>query len=274
MRYIGGKFRIRKQLVGFMFDYIKATNCFVEPFVGSANITLSLFGDNILVAPKRIIINDFHTDLAMMWQDVYNGWEPPNSCSEEEYEALRNAESSALRGFIGHSCSFGGIWFSKYAKDNSEKEKIIKPKKYDDEVLMLDVDEFGEEPESIIQKIENRNYCLNAKSSIMKVANILRGVESVEIYNLSYEEVPIPDGSVVYCDPPYKDTAKPGSGNDFDHEKFWQWVRELSGRCQVFVSEYVAPEDFECVLEIDVELDMNREKRVERLFKYNCIMQN
>jgi hypothetical protein len=42
----------------------------------------------------------------------------------------------------------------------------------------------------------------------------------------------------------------------------------LSGRCQVFVSEYTAPEDFECVLEIDVELDMNREKRVERLFKY------
>jgi len=233
MRYIGGKFRIRKQLVDFLITNIQESNCFVEPFVGSANITLSLFDDNLFFAPKKIVINDFHTDLAMMWQAVYDGWEPPSIFTEEEYEALRNAESSALRGFVGHGCSFGGIWFSKFAKTK-----------------------------------DDRNYCLNAKNSILKVANILKGIESVEIYNLSYEEVPIPDGSVVYCDPPYIGTAKPGSGNDFDHEKFWQWARELSSRCQVFVSEYVAPEDFKCVLEINVELDMNREKRVERLFQY------
>ncbi|MCK9442127.1 MAG: DNA adenine methylase [Methanothrix sp.] len=236
MRYIGGKYRIRKQLIDYLLNYIQYTDCFVEPFVGSANITLSLFEDNPLFAPSKIIINDFHTDLAMMWQAILNGWEPPSIFTEEEYESLRNAESSALRGFVGHGCSFGGIWFSKFAKTK-----------------------------------DGRNYCLNAKNSIMKVGELLKGIEEVEVYNLSYEQVPIPNGALIYNDPPYKDTCKPGAGNDFDHEKFWQWVRELSNKCQVFTSEYSAPEDFECVLEINVELDMNRAKRVERLFKYKGI---
>ena len=236
MRYIGAKYRIRKQLIDFLLNYIEDTDCFIELFCGSCNLTLDLFESMQFWRPSKLILNDFHTDLMKMWKAVIEeGWVPPNSITEEEYEALRNAEPSALRGFVGHACSFGGIWFSKFAKTS-----------------------------------DNRNYCLNGKNSIMKIAKIL--VESntdIEIYNLSYEQVPVPDGSLVYLDPPYLNTAKPGAGNEFDHEKFWQYVRELSSRCMVFVSEYVAPEDFECVLEIPVSLDMgNRESRVERLFKY------
>lgn len=236
MRYLGGKFRIRKQLVDYLSDFFIETDCFVEPFVGSANITTWLLEDNYLFACnlKKIILNDFHSDLAMMWSELIDGkLVLPDTCTEEEYERLRNESSSGLRGFIGHSCSFGGIWFSKYAKTN-----------------------------------DNRNYCLNGKNSIMNTVKLLNRYNIV-VENKSYEEVEIPDGALVYCDPPYVNTAKPGSGNEFDHEKFWQWVRELSSRCQVFTSEYVAPEDFECVKEISVSLDMGkRENRVERLFKY------
>jgi len=234
VRYIGGKYRIRQRLIDYLTEYTQYADCFVEPFCGSLNITLSLFGDTPLFAPKKLIINDFHTDLSMMWQEIYKGWEPPSEFTEEEYEALRDAEPSALRGFIGHGCSFGGIWFSKFAKTT-----------------------------------DGRNYCLNAKNSIMKVADLLNHIEEVEIYNKSYEDISIPDGAVVYNDPPYIGTAKPGAGGEFDHEKFWQWARELSSRCQVFTSEYISPDDFECVLEIPVSLDMGkRQDRVEKLFKY------
>ena len=237
MRYIGGKYRIRKQLVDYLSEYFTETNCFVEPFVGSANITTWLLEENGLLAYKleKIILNDFHTDLAMMWNEVISGkLVLPDTCTEEEYERLRNESSSGLRGFIGHGCSFGGIWFSKFAKTN-----------------------------------DGRNYCLNAKNSIMNTVKCLKGY-NVIIENKSYEEIEIPDGALVYCDPPYKNTCKPGMGNDFNHKKFWGWIRELSKRCFVFISEYESPEDFECVLEIPVSLDMGkRENRIEKLFRYN-----
>lgn len=235
MQYVGGKYRIRKQLVDFLLDYIQNTDCFVEPFVGSANITLDLLENNLLFLPQKIILNDIHKDLILMWQAlVFEGWEPPSNCTEEEYETLKNAESSALRGFIGHSCSFSGIWFDTFAKN-------------------------GE-----------RNYCLNGKNSLIKARDIFKNFSfDLSFYNLSYEEVPIPDGSVVYCDPPYINTRSVGNFINFDHEKFWQWVRELSCKNKVFVSEYLAPEDFKSVLDINVHTDLNRAKRIEKLFIYN-----
>lgn len=272
MRYIGGKYRIRKELVDFLLDAIGNSNCFVEPFCGSCNIVYSVMADNELIAlPSefKLILNDYHKDLMMMWKAiVYDNWIPPDNCTREEYEKLRKAEPSALRGFVGHGCSFGGIWFSQFAEDKNDVIQVInKKKEYDEENLLFDLDEFGEEPEPIIKVKEKRNYCLNAKNSIMAVAACLKKYDT-ELYNKSYDELEIPDGSVVYCDPPYIGTAKPGSGNEFDHEKFWEWVRKVSLKNQVFVSEYVAPDDFESVYEINVELDMNREKRTERLFKY------
>lgn len=57
---------------------------------------------------------------------------------------------------------------------------------------------------------------------------------------LDYRKVPIPDGSVVYCDPPYKGTQK--YIHEFDHEVFYQWA--LSRPFPVFISEYNMPDDF------------------------------
>jgi len=64
--------------------------------------------------------------------------------------------------------------------------------------------------------------------------------------SLSYESVPILPNSVIYCDPPYADTA--GYTRSFDHDKFWQWVRTSPHR--IFVSEYTAPPDMKVVMAI------------------------
>lgn len=68
----------------------------------------------------------------------------------------------------------------------------------------------------------------------------------------SYDEVDIPDGSLVYCDPPYAKTASYASNSEggFDHGKFWQWVRDKSKTCSVYVSEETAPDDFYSILDI------------------------
>lgn len=88
---------------------------------------------------------------------------------------------------------------------------------------------------------------------------------NIECFNLSYEQVDIPENSVVYCDPPYKGTSSYIS--DFDHVKFYQWCR--NNPYLIFVSEYNMPDDFfemaqwnkTCTLAAN-----NRTKTVEKLF--------
>ncbi len=74
----------------------------------------------------------------------------------------------------------------------------------------------------------------------------LQRLQQLELTSLSYEQVPILPNSVIYCDPPYKGTAE--YLNKFDHDKFWQWVREQKN--PVFVSEYQAPQDIKTIIAI------------------------
>lgn len=66
----------------------------------------------------------------------------------------------------------------------------------------------------------------------------------LESYSMDYQDVPIPDGAVVYCDPPYKGTNVYGkSGKQtFDHERFYEWC--LTRDFPVFISEYQMPDGF------------------------------
>lgn len=92
----------------------------------------------------------------------------------------------------------------------------------------------------------------------------LKGNRQVTPSNLDYREVPIPENSVVYCDPPYEGTT--GYGNKFDHAAFWEWAR--SREFPVFVSERSAPEDFAAVLEYSKQARFNKTSgwRKEGLF--------
>lgn len=78
--------------------------------------------------------------------------------------------------------------------------------------------------------------------------------------------------SVIYCDPPYQGTTQYGAVNSFNWEKFWDWCRSQSmAGNKIFVSEYKAPDDFDCVLEIETKLDVRTKDgkqptRTERIF--------
>lgn len=61
------------------------------------------------------------------------------------------------------------------------------------------------------------------------------GFRNMKITNLSYEEVEIKPGAVIYCDIPYEDTAT-YQEDGFDHRKFEQWF--INNPNPVFVSSY------------------------------------
>ena len=90
-----------------------------------------------------------------------------------------------------------------------------------------------------------------------------------ESYSMDYQDVPIPDGAVVYCDPPYKGTDAYGiSGKQaFDHERFYEWC--LTRDFPVFVSEYRMPggfSDIASTTRADSMCAAGSVKRTEKLF--------
>ena len=184
------------------------------------------------------IANDKHKYLISMWKELQNGWQMPNNISEEEYKYIKDHkdENPALTGFVGFGLSYSGKWFGGYCRG-----------------------------------AKGRNYCLNAKNSNNK---ILKNIMDVKFYNLNYDEVPIPDGSLVYCDIPYKNTTKYAT-LDFPYEEFYSWCRKMSKNNVVLISEYDMPNDyFECIWEKKVTTTLNNHRgvnneknnRTEKLF--------
>ena len=105
------------------------------------------------------------------------------------------------------------------------------------------------------------------------VQNLLQNMNRLEhipqisnkaiLTNLSYEQVPIESDSVIYCDPPYKETGT--YLNDFDHEKFYSWLRSL--KQQVFISEYQMPNDFYEVFSIKKRVSFSQKQNTQKLEK-------
>ena len=80
-------------------------------------------------------------------------------------------------------------------------------------------------------------------------AKIFGGADSTITSSvLDYEEVAIPEDSVIYCDIPYEDTNVYNKAEGFDYERFYQWCERQTQ--PVFISSYQMPEDrFDCIEE-------------------------
>ncbi len=192
--------------------------------------------ESLIKEPKTCC--DEHQYLIAMYQALQNGWEPPNQLSKEEYQHIKNHkdENPALTGFVGFGCSFAGKWFGGYAKDNTE-----------------------------------RNYCLNAKNSILKK---MKGFKNTTFERVDYKDLN-PVNLIIYCDPPYKGTTQYDTDQvgTFDHAEFWDVMREWGQRNIVVISEYDAPSDIKCIWERSVKLDIrdNKNQKKDRIEKLFCL---
>jgi DNA adenine methylase len=231
MKYMGSKARHAKEILSIVLKDRTPDQTYVEPFVGGCNTIDKVRG-------KRIG-SDINEYLIELWKALQHGWLPPEYITKEQYIEIRENKhtcSKELLAWVGHCCSYNGKWFGGFAGEIITKEGTT------------------------------RNYQHEAKRAILKQVNQLQGVE---FSFCSYHELTIPEGSVVYCDPPYKGTT--GYKDKFDHEPFYNWCRELKTKgCSVFVSEYGMPEDFTEVWSKEVNSSLTQDtgskKNTEKLF--------
>lgn len=233
MKYMGSKNRIAKYLKPFLEKNLNGSNYYVEPFVGGANMIDKIEYD------KRIG-GEFNEYLVEMWKELQKGWIPKDNYTKEHYLYVKDNKDLNKKetGYIGICCSYSGKWFGGFAGKVETKQGI-------------------------------RDYQREAYKNLF---NQIPNLKGVKFTHSSYDELEIPNNSVIYCDPPYEGTTK--YRNNFNHEKFWEWCRgKVKEGHIVYVSEYNAPNDFVCVWgqEVKSSLSANgkiggNKKSIEKLF--------
>jgi DNA adenine methylase len=191
-----------------------------------------------MVQSKSKILNDSHKYLIGLLNAVQKGYEIPDIITKEEYyDVKQNLDKNiALSGFVGFGCSFEAKWWGGYAQNKA-----------------------------------GTNYAKQSKNSLLKKMSLL---QDANILCDDYRNITIPDNSVVYCDPPYKNTTHYSNSIGFDHDEFWEYMRTISKNNIVFISEISAPDDFKAIWEKPFKrvLDKNKDNifvSIEKLYQHN-----
>jgi len=166
-------------------------------------------GCNVIdkIGGKRIA-SDIHSELIIMWEALQGGWIPPTDITEDQYNRIKNNKDHyqpELVAFVGF-CSFGAKYWCGYPRSKNRPSKFS-----------------------------------NVSRSLLKQLPLIK---DVEFYNCSYDELDIPQNSLIYCDPPYKSAKTVKYNVSFDYEKFYNWCRKQSKNHVILISEYQMPDDF------------------------------
>ena len=187
--------------------------------------------------------NDNQEYVIALYKALQNGYIPPKEVTSDfffEVENNKDKYPKELVGYLGTQLTFGCEWWGSFRRDNTGK----------------------------------RNYGVEAYNNVMKQQPNLIGIEFV---CGDYRDLEIPSNSLIYCDPPYRGVRKYVGNVKFDSDVFWEVCRNWSKQGHiVFVSEYEAPTDFECVWSKEISASANNSiktgqglKAVEKLFKFS-----
>lgn len=215
---MGSKSRLAKDILPIILKNRASGQWYIEPFAGGMNMIDKVDGPRIA--------NDVHFELIAMWDSLVNKQWIPTKITKESYCNVRNNKANYephIVGWVGFNCSYSGKYFGGFAGETKTKLGTI------------------------------RDYQSEAINNVIKQVKNLKGII---FSNKNYLELELPPNSLVYCDPPYKGTTE--YANKFDHNLFWQWVRDASNNGHtVYASEYNAPQDFLCVWSKEIKSSLS-----------------
>lgn len=229
MKYVGSKQKISKDIVPIIQKYIddnKVTH-YIEPFVGGANIIDKIHCD------KRIGIDIDNIPISLLTKCVKT---PelldtlPTEVSREFYYKVKQNKNDYPDWFYAAILLFGSYNNRVYggcygAMSNTKQGKI-------------------------------RNYFAE---SIRNFKKQIPNLKDIQFIQADYKTINI-ENAVIYCDPPYSNSIK--YSETFDNNEFWNWVRKMSKNNIVLVSEYNAPNDFDCIWEKEIMVHIRNNKKI------------
>lgn len=242
MKYMGSKARFKKEILSIILNNRTEEQWYIEPFAGGMNVICEVSGNRLA--------NDKNKHLIEMWKGLVLDRATINEIPKHLYNKARTEYNNNTNiefddfmiGWIGWMASANGRFFDGgYSGTSNTKIGTV------------------------------RDYIKEAISNIEKQIPKMKGVH---FESKDYSELSIPDNSIIYCDIPYQGTKQYSTSKDFNYEKFWNWCRVKSKEGHtIFISEYNAPSDFECVWQKEAKSSLSangiigaNKTSVEKLF--------
>lgn len=238
MKYLGSKNRIANDIIPILMEYLKEGQYFVDLFCGGCNLIDKITHD------KRIA-NDNNRYLIAMWKGLMEGRKYPKTIEKDLYNRAREEYKNGNKefddfmiGWIGWMASYNGRFF-----------------------------DGGYSGHQVKVKTGYRDYI---GENIKNIEKQIPSMFGVKFFSNDYKKFSYSEPCLIYCDIPYKDTKQYSTSKNFNHLEFFEWCREMTKKGHtVIVSEYQAPEDFECLWEKEIVNRMNPDKTTrptEKLF--------
>ena len=207
MRYKGGKSRIAKQIAKYINNiaFIEGISNYYEPFCGGCAVAEQV---NI----KNRYCSDANKYLIALLNKVKTGIGEYKYVDKDTWRDVRvnigtGKYEDWYTGYVGFICSFRCNWFSGYSKDYTDKDL---------------------------------SFQLSGYNSLLREQELLK---DIVFSTAEYDDVVIKNNSIVYCDAPYRDTLGYMTG-EFDFDKYYDWLKEVSKDNLVLISEYSMPHGF------------------------------
>ena len=256
--YMGSKNTIAYKII----DYLPKANNFYDLFCGGCSITHCAM---LSKKWQNIYFNDIDGDMPKLFLDSIKGKYKNEKrwISKEDFNKEKD-KSAYIRcvwsfGNKGTNYLYGkeiepykkAYWYAVMYDDFSLLWALginipkVKAKNYKEKRLAI-----GRELKKL--KKNSKDQALERLERLQSLQSLeaLERLQSLQMFTKSYDEVPIKENSVVYCDIPYENTAE-YANDGFNHKKFYDWAynqKEL-----VVISSY--------------EISDNRFKRVINLKK-------
>lgn len=197
--YLGGKVRIVDEILPYILKG-RTEGVYVEPFVGSGSVIVK-------VPPTfRRIGNDKNPYVLALLEAIRDGYEPPDDVTEEMFDEVIADPKKFPKHYVGFVglCTFGCQFFNTFNR-------------------------------SRVAGQDSRYFTAQQKKHFMIKKG---GFQGVEFKAGSFAQLEIPEGAIVYCDPPYEGTVGYGYRiNNFT--EFWKWADKLAEKGhEVYVSGY------------------------------------
>ena len=244
MVYKGSKARIAKYIIPILNNIIKINNCdtFIDFCCGGANIVAN---PHFHIQCNNKFGYDKNKYLIALINKVKNENLEYIPITEEEYYKIKYSYENGeyedwFVAYVGLFFSYGGAFFETFAKTIPENDRGR-------------IRNFG---------IERYKNILKQKEQFQNVIFEEKDIFEIDVNNYNNK-------TLIYIDPPYYKTRK-FRGFSFNHNKFWEKVRELSRNSIVVVSEYIAPDDFISIFDLklisSINIAKSRKEVMEKLF--------
>lgn len=222
--YLGSKSRIAPWVV----ERLPSAETFVDLFAGGCAVTHAA-----LLAGRweRYIVNDL-SDAPRLFIDAANGKYADETRIPTRDEFFSQKDDDP---YIRYLFSFGNNGCSYLFSRDVEEVKVCASK-------MLVASTLAERYRLYRRfiKLLGHDYRDRVMRELQSCESLqrLQSLQSLQRLQSDYRSVPIPDGAVVYCDPPYRGTNC-GCYGGFDFDAFDEWLASCGHLC--VVSEYAAP---------------------------------